>query len=148
MHPKVRKKFMLNELNIMRHFSTGKKSALLSVGKTILALTNLAPSPTPPSKVILSALRPQGVFNLSLGRGVPPRPWNPDPVYDKKFEKILKNWYPVYDFQAKFHSFFRQNVWFLDPVYKKSSKIFEFEAMFMSVRSKNHTLKGGTSPGP
>ena len=35
---------------------------------------------------------------------------------------------------------------FLDPVYKKSSKIFQFEILFMSGRSKNHTLKGGTSP--
>ena len=53
------------------------------------------------------------------GGGVPPGPWNPNPVYDKKFEKILKNWYPVCDFQTKFHSFFLQNAWFLDPVYKK-----------------------------
>ena len=58
----------------------------------------------------------------------------------------MENWYPVYDFQVKFHSFFRQNAWFLDPVCKKSSKIFEFETLFMSGRWKNHTLKGGTSP--
>ena len=37
----------------------------------------------------------------------------------------MDNWHPVYDFQVKFHSFFRQNAWFLDPVYKKSLKIFE-----------------------
>ena len=89
---------------------------------------------------------PWGVLDLSLGWGVPPGPWNPDPVYDQKFVKFSKNWYPVYDFQVKFHSFFLQNVWFLDPVYKKSSKIFEFETLFMSGQSKNHTLKGGTSP--
>ena len=29
---------------------------------------------------------------------------------------------------------------------KKSLKIFEFDTLFMSGRSKNHTLKGGTSP--
>ena len=87
-----------------------------------------------------------GGLDVSLGRGVPPGPWNPDPVYDKMFVKILKNWYPVYDFQVKFHSFFCQNAWILDPVYKKSSKIFEFETLFMSGWSKNHTLKGGTSP--
>ena len=87
-----------------------------------------------------------GVLDLSLGRGMPPGPWNPDPVYDKKFVKILKNWYPVYDFQVKFHSFFRHNAWFLGPVDKESSKILEFDTLFMSGRSKNHTLKGGTSP--
>ena len=70
-----------------------------------------------------------GVLDLSLGREVPPGPWNPDPVYDKMSLKILKNWYPVYDFQFKFHSFFCQNAWFLDPVYKKSSEIFEFETL-------------------
>ena len=64
-----------------------------------------------------------GVLDLSLGRGVPPGPWNPDPVYEKKFVKIMENWYPVYDFQVKFHSFFHQNAWFLDPVYKRSSEI-------------------------
>ena len=58
----------------------------------------------------------------------------------------MENWYPVYDFQVKFHSFFRQIAWFLYPVYKKSSKILEFETLFMSGESKNHTLKGGTSP--
>ena len=51
-----------------------------------------------------------GVLDLSLGRGVPPGPRRPDPVYDKKFMKILKNLYPVYDFQVKIHSFFHQNV--------------------------------------
>ena len=86
------------------------------------------------------------VLDLSLGRGVLPGPWSPDPVYDKKFVKILKNQYPVYDFQVKFHSLFRKYAWFLDPVYKKSSKIFQFETLFMSGRSKNHTLKGGTPP--
>ena len=83
---------------------------------------------------------------ISLGKELPPGPWNPDLVYDKKFVKILKNWYTVYDFQVKFHSFFRQNAWFLDPVYKNFSEIFEFETLFMRGRSKNHTLKGGTSP--
>ena len=87
-----------------------------------------------------------GVLDLSLGRVVPPVPWNPDPVSDKKFVKILKNWYPAYDFQVKFHSVFRQNAWFLEPVHKKLSEIFEFETLFRSGRSKNHTLKGGTSP--
>ena len=89
----------------------------------------------------------RGVLDLSLRREVLPGPWNPDPVYDKKkFVKIIENWYPVRDFQVKFHSFFRQNVWVLDPVYKKSSKIFEFKTLFMSGESKNHTLEGGTSP--
>ena len=46
---------------------------------------------------------PGVVLNLNLGRGVSPRPWNPDPVYDKKFVKIMENLYPVYDFQVKFH---------------------------------------------
>ena len=32
-----------------------------------------------------------GVLDLSWGRGVPPGPRNPDPVYDKKFVKIVKN---------------------------------------------------------
>ena len=32
-----------------------------------------------------------GVLDLSLGRGVPPGPWNLDPVYDKKIVKTLKN---------------------------------------------------------
>ena len=50
----------------------------------------------------------------------------------KKIVKILKNWYPVYDFQIKFHSFFRQNSWVLDPVYKNSSKIVDFETLFMT----------------
>ena len=50
-----------------------------------------------------------GVLDLSLGRGVPPGPCNPDPVYNKKYVKILKNGYPVYDFQVKSHSFFHQN---------------------------------------
>ena len=54
----------------------------------------------------LLGFSPWGVLDLSLGRGVPPGPWNPDPVYDKKFVKISKNWYPVYDFQVKFDSFF------------------------------------------
>ena len=58
-----------------------------------------------------------GLLDLRLGREVLPGPWNPDLVYDKKFLKILKNRYPVYDFQVKFHSFFCQNAWFLDPVY-------------------------------
>ena len=49
-------------------------------------------------------------------------------------------------FRSNSTHFFRQNAWFLDPVYKKSSKIFQFETLFMSGRSKNHTLKGGTSP--
>ena len=40
-----------------------------------------------------------------------------------------------YDFQVKFHSFFHQNAWFLYPVYKISSKIFEFEALFPYNRS-------------
>ena len=57
----------------------------------------------------------------------------------------MENRYPVYDIQVKFHSFFCQNAWFLDPVYKKSSKVFEFETLFMSGRSKNHTPKGGSS---
>ena len=64
--------------------------------------------------------------------GVLPQPWNPGPIYDKKFVKILKNRYPVYDFQVKFHSFFHQNAWFLDSIYKKSSKIFQFETLIMS----------------
>ena len=77
-----------------------------------------------------------------------PGPWNPDPVYDNKFVKIVKNWYSVYDYQVKFNSFIRHNVWFLDPVHKISSKISEFEALFVSGRSKNHTLKACTSPLP
>ena len=53
---------------------------------------------------------PKGVTRPKFGyRGVPPGPWNPDPVYDEKFVKILKNRHPVYDFQVKFHSFFLQN---------------------------------------
>ena len=50
----------------------------------------------------------------------------------------MENWYPVYDFQVKFHSFFCQNAWFLDFVYKESLKIFEFETLLMSGRLKNH----------
>ena len=34
---------------------------------------------------------PGGVLDLSLGWGMPPGPGNPDPVYDKKLVKILKN---------------------------------------------------------
>ena len=94
----------------------------------------------------LEVKNPGGIVDLSLGRRVLPGPWNPDPVYDKKLVKILKNQYPVYDFQVKFHSFFRQNAWFLGPVYKKSSKIFRFENLFMSGQLKNHNLKGSTSP--
>ena len=83
--------------------------------------------------------QPGGVLNLSLGRGVPPGPWNPDPVYDKKSEKILKNWYPVYDFQAKFHSFFRQNAWVLDPVYKISSKnLWTWDPVYEQTVEKPH----------
>ena len=95
---------------------------------------------------LLAARGGGGVLDLSLGREVLPGPWNPESVYDKKFVKILKNRYSVYDFQVKFHSFFHQNAWFLDPVYKKSSNIFQFETLFMNGWSKNHTLKGGTSP--
>ena len=75
--------------------------------------------------------------------------WRSDPVYDKKFVKIMENWYPVYDFQVKFHSFFCQNAWFLDPVYKIFSKSLNLRPCLwelMSGQSKNHTLKGGTSP--
>ena len=89
---------------------------------------------------------PGGVLNLSLDRGVPPGPWNPDPVYDKKFEKILKNWYPVYYFQAKFHSFFLQNACFFRPCLWK---IFENLSIWNPVYERtveNHTLKGSTSP--
>ena len=66
---------------------------------------------------------PGGVLDLNLGREVLPLPWDPDPVYDKKFMKIMENWYPVYDFPVKFHSFFRQSAWFLNPVYRKSLKL-------------------------
>ena len=48
-------------------------------------------------------------------------------------------------FRSNSTHFFHQNVGFVDPVYKISSKIFEFETLFMSRWSKNHTLKGGTS---
>ena len=57
----------------------------------------------------------------------------------------MENWHPIYDLQVKSHSFLRRNAWFLDPVLKKSSKIFEFKTLCMSGRSKNHTLKGGKS---
>ena len=43
------------------------------------------------SQIHSLTLKPRGVLNLSLGREVPPGPWNPDPLYD---------------FQVKFHSFF------------------------------------------
>ena len=33
----------------------------------------------------------RGVLDLSLGRGVPPGPWKPDPVCDKKLVKIMEN---------------------------------------------------------
>ena len=88
---------------------------------------------------------PGGVLHLSLVRGVLPGPWNLDPVYDKMFGKSWKTDTLFMSFQVKFHSFFCQNAWFLDPVYKKSSKIFQFETLFMSRWSKNHTLKGCTS---
>ena len=54
-------------------------------------------------------------WSLAPGRGTRPKfgkggvstePWNPDPVIVKKFVEIVENWYPVYDFQDKFHSFF------------------------------------------
>ena len=48
----------------------------------------------------------EGLLDSSLGREVPPRPWNPDLVYDKKFVKIMENCCPFYDFRVKFHSFF------------------------------------------
>ena len=89
-----------------------------------------------------------GILDLSLDREVPPGPWNPDAVYDKK-KSSWESWrldtlFMI--FRSNSTHFFLQNAWFLDPVYKRSSKIFEFETLFMSGRSKNHTLKGGTSP--
>ena len=39
---------------------------------------------------LLWPFSPGGELSLSLGRGVPPGPWNPDPVYNKKFVKIWK----------------------------------------------------------
>ena len=41
----------------------------------------------------------------------------------------MENLYPVYDFQVNLHSIFCQNAWFLDPVYKKAWKVFEFETL-------------------
>ena len=58
----------------------------------------------------------------------------------------MENWYPVNDFQVKFHSFFRQIAWFLYPVYKKSSKILEFETLFMSGESKKPYPEGRHVP--
>ena len=113
------------------------------------AYTSFPPPPPPLGQYIhypIIRVLPGGVLDLNFVREVLPVPWDPDPVYDKKFTKIMENWYPVYDFPVKFHSFFRQSAWFLNPVYRKSLKIFEIETLFMSGRSKNHTLKGGTSP--
>ena len=94
---------------------------------------------------LLSALSPRG-YSTYVWVGSCRPDLETLTLFFKKFVKIMENWYPVYDFQIKFHSFFRQNAWLLDPVYKKSSKIFDFETLFISGRSKNHTLKGGTSP--
>ena len=73
-----------------------------------------------------------GVLDISLGRGCRPELETLTLFMTKKTVKILKNRYPVYDFQIKFHSFFRRNARFLDPVYKNSSKIVDFETLFMT----------------
>ena len=68
-----------------------------------------------------------------------------DPVYDKTFMKILKIDTLFMILRSNSTHFFIKCVIFR-PCYKKSSKFFEFETLFMSGWSKNHTLKGGTSP--
>ena len=102
-----------------------------------------------------SITMPTEVSCLTLGGGYSTKVWvggcRPDLETLTLFmiKSSWKSWkidtLHVYDFQVKFHSSFRQNVWFLDPVFIKFSEIFEFETLFMSGRSKNHTLKGGTS---
>ena len=82
-----------------------------------------------------------GVLNLSLCREC-----RPD-LETLALFIIKSSWNTLFMiFRSNFTHRFLQNAWPLDPVYEKSSKVFEFETLFMSGRSKNHTLKGDTSP--
>ena len=49
-HPKAKKKIVLDKLYIMRHFSTGKISALFVSGEQIIVVIKPLPSPLSPQK--------------------------------------------------------------------------------------------------
>ena len=96
-----------------------------------------------PINVGVSPRGPGKVLDLSLGRGCR-SDLETLTLFTIKKKKVRENHgklIPYLWFSGEIPHIFHQNAWILDPVYKKIFKIFEFDTLFMSGQSKNHTLK-------
>ena len=96
---------------------------------------------------LLASGKKLSLQSISLGREVPPEPWNSDPFCDKKVcenhgKLILCLWIsgqiPLI--------FFRRNVWFLDLFIKNIQKSLKLRLGLWAAGRKTIPLKGGTSP--